>query len=304
MPVMLKPGSFNTGTALDRWRPDAPPEPPPLPPDASRWARAKRGISDAMNDPSNDVLGMSNPMEMASVAPVAISLIRKASPELLRERLAIAVPEGLSAAARRGYELMQEAIYNMATTHPRVMSHFRRITAEVPEASTVMKGGKAQAHFDSMGTGYLTRTKGIDQVKDRALARGGAFEVNLNPEQIQKITTAEGAAQLAGHEIGGHAVQTLMDPSRADLAYQSLLPRTGYRNQFTGAMSHPSEILSEAAGWKRTSMRPHLTDWQDASITDLATGTNPAERARREWKAAREGFARQGVAEGGWTPTR
>ena len=303
MPVMLKRGAAQTGVPwLDALNaPES--EPAPLPADASLWQRAKRGISQALNDPGGEILGMANPMEVASLAPVAVSLIRKASPGILRSKLAMAIPEGISEGSRRGLQLVQDALYGLAESHPRVMSHFRRVTTEVPQAieGQAMSGPKSWAHFDALGTGYGTRTKGINQVKDRALARGGAFELNFNPAMMENIKSAEDAAQLVGHEVGGHAVHTLMDPSRADLAYQALLKRTGYRNPVTGAMSHPAEILSESAGWKRAGRQ--FADWSDASPQDLLTGSNPTDKARQAWKAAREAFSRQGVAEGGWTPT-
>lgn len=301
MPVMLKRGAVQTGVPwLDALnRPE--PEPAPLPDDASLWQRAKRGISQALNDPSGEILGMANPMEVASLAPVAISLIRRSSPTVLRSKLTMPIAEGISEGSRRGLQYIQDAIYQLAESHPRVMSHFRRITTDVPAPSEVLRGGKSQAHFDALGTGYGIREKGINQVKDRALARGGAFELNFNPETAAKITSPEDAMLLVGHEVGGHAVQTLADPSRADLAYKALLPRTGYRSKITGRMTHPSEILSEAAGHRRAGHE--FADYYDAAPEDLFTGANPADKARKAWKQAREAFSRQGVAEGGWTPT-
>lgn len=272
----------------------------PLPPDASMWQRVKQAYKKYATDPNQEILGMANPMEVATLAPVAISLIRKSSPELLRSKLTMAIPEGLSEGARRGLQLVQDALYGLAQSHPRTMSHFRRVTSEVPEASDVLKGGKSMAHFDALGTGYGVRAKGINQVKDRALARGGAFELNFNPQMMDRIKSAEDATQLVGHEVGGHAVQTLADPSRADLAYKALLGRHGYRSKITGRMTHPSEIMSEAAGWRRAG--GEFADYMDAAPEDLFTGANPVDKARKAWKQAREAFSRQGVAEGGWTP--
>jgi hypothetical protein len=317
MPVMLKRGAVQTGVPwLDALN-SPEPEQAPLPPDASLWQRAKRGLSDAMSDPGGEIIGMANPMEVASLAPVAISLVRRAGPKVLRSKLTMEIPEGITDAARKGLGYVQDALYQLAESHPRTMSHFRKVTARGAEANPYLGGGGevATAHFDPRGLEYTVRNKGLQQAKDRATAAGGAFDLNFNPEKIaQSVTDLPTAMRLVGHEVGGHAVQNLSDPSRAHSAYEALTKSHGYRSRLTGRMTHPSEILSESAGWKRAGRTPEWgsgvtpfvskSDFRDASLRQLVTRENPVEEARRAWKVAREAIDRKGVPTGGWTPTR
>lgn len=236
-----------------------------------------------------DPIGIDPTMGAITAAPVAVSLIRKSAPELLRMRLAMEVPERLPAASRAGLGHIQGAINKLIESHPRVMSHFRQVRAQVPDVSEMLTTAPG-ATFSDRGIGHVIRTKGLQQAKDRALAQGGAFDLTFNPNAASSITTPEEAMRLVGHEVGGHGVQTLMDPSRADKAYKALTETTGYRSKVTGRMTHPSEILSEYAGNKRAGVPSART--RDISPMQMLTGQDPIDAAKAAWQQAREAFKR------------
>jgi len=242
----------------------------------SLWDRAKAVMLNSLNDPSQEVMGLSNPM--------AIAVVERAAPDALKAALRLKRAKGVVVpeSAQPGLSLVQKALYEMADRYPRLASHFR--SAQIGGmAPGKYKQTEATAEFGSGGLESLVRSRGIDEAKKRAASAGeGYFDFTINPNRVPQ--TLDEAREVVRHEFA-HGGQTLMDPSRMDKAYDLAHQTHGYKG-------NPAETLARISGRRAYSSNPAA---HEKTFTQLITGKGPRKVAQEAWRQARESFQRQGV---------